>query len=59
MLIREPSVMIGTKRMTVGTSMVAGLSLPLPLFDQNRGEIERASAERDVARFQLAGQERQ
>lgn len=40
-------------------SMIAGLSLPFPLFDQNRGELGRATAERDVARFDLAVQERQ
>jgi len=38
--------------------MIAGLSLPFPLFDQNRGEIQRATAERDAAAFELAGQER-
>jgi cobalt-zinc-cadmium efflux system outer membrane protein len=40
------------------TSMIAGLSLPIPLFDANRGDVQRASAERDAAAFELANQER-
>jgi cobalt-zinc-cadmium efflux system outer membrane protein len=58
MLIREVGATIGTMRTGGSTSMIAGLSLPLPLFDQNRGEIRRATAERDVAVFELAAQER-
>jgi cobalt-zinc-cadmium efflux system outer membrane protein len=38
--------------------MIAGISLPLPVFDLNRGEVRRAAAERDAAQFELAGQER-
>ena len=38
--------------------MVAGFSMPLPIFDPNRGEIARASAERDAAAFELAAHER-
>ena len=38
--------------------MVAGLSIPFPIFDPNRGEIWRATAERDAAAFDLAAQER-
>jgi cobalt-zinc-cadmium efflux system outer membrane protein len=38
--------------------MMAGLSLPLPLFDQNRGELARAQGERDAAVADLAAQER-
>jgi outer membrane protein, heavy metal efflux system len=34
------------------------VSMPLPIFDPNRGEIARASAERDVATFELAARER-
>jgi cobalt-zinc-cadmium efflux system outer membrane protein len=37
---------------------MAGLSLPLPIFDANRGEIARASAERDAAAYDLAARER-
>lgn len=58
MLFREAGATLGAKQMMGTNSMIAGLSLPFPLFDQNRGEVARATAERDVARFDLAAQER-
>jgi outer membrane protein, heavy metal efflux system len=58
MLLREAGATLGTKRMMGTNSMIAGVSLPFPLFDQNRGEIGRAIAERDIARADLAAQER-
>lgn len=58
MLIRQLGATIGTKRMAGSTSMIAGVSLPIPLFDANRGEVQRATAERDAAAFELANQER-
>ena len=58
MLVRQLGATIGVMQTGPTTSMVAGLSLPLPLFDQNRGEVQRAIAERDVAGFELASQER-
>ena len=38
--------------------MIAGLSLAIPLFVGNRGEVQRASAERDAARFDVLNEER-
>jgi cobalt-zinc-cadmium efflux system outer membrane protein len=58
MLFREAGATLGVKQMMGTNSMIAGLSLSLPLFDQNRGEVARASAEHDVARYDLAAQER-
>ena len=58
MLIRQLGATIGTKQTAGSTSMIAGFSLPIPLFDANRGEVQRASAERDAAAFELANQER-
>jgi cobalt-zinc-cadmium efflux system outer membrane protein len=58
MLVRQLGATVGTKRSAGTTSLLAGVSLPLPLFDQNRGELARASAERDAATFELAAQER-
>ena len=58
MLIRQLGATIGTKQMGGSTSMIAGISVPIPLFDANRGEVQRASAERDAAAFELANQER-
>jgi len=57
-LIRELGITVGTKRSAGTTSLIAGVSLPFPLFDQNRGAIARAAAERDAAGFELAAQER-
>jgi len=57
-ILRELGATFGAKRTAGITSMVAGLSLPLPIFDPNRGEIARASAERDVAALDLAARER-
>jgi len=58
MLVRGLGATVGTKRSAGSTSLVAGVSLPFPLFDQNRGQVTRASAERDAAAFELAAQER-
>jgi len=58
MLVRQLGATIGTMQTGHTTSMIAGVSLPLPLFDQNRGEVQRAGAERDAAAFELAAQER-
>jgi cobalt-zinc-cadmium efflux system outer membrane protein len=58
MVLRDVGAMIGTMQTGRMTSMVAGLSMPLPVFDQNRGEIQRASAERDAARYDLAAEQR-
>ena len=58
MLIRELGATVGVKQSAGQNSMIAGLSVPLPLFDQNRGETTRARAERDAAGFELAMQER-
>jgi cobalt-zinc-cadmium efflux system outer membrane protein len=58
MVLRQLGATIGTMQTGPTTSMIAGISLPVPLFDQNRGEIQRASAEQDAATFELAAQER-
>jgi len=57
-LIRQLGITVGTKRSAGTTSLMAGISMPFPLFDQNRGAIARAAAERDAAGFELAAQER-
>jgi len=57
MLFRQVGATIGTTQMAGTTSMIAGISLPFPLFDQNRGEITRATAEREAAQFDVAARE--
>ena len=58
MLVRQLGATIGTTASAGSMSLVAGVSLPFPLFDQNRGEIARATGERDAATFELAAAER-
>ena len=58
-VFRELGVMAGVKRMLGDASIVAGLTMPLPLFDQNRGEIQRAEAGRRMAAFDRESAERQ
>jgi cobalt-zinc-cadmium efflux system outer membrane protein len=53
LLFRQLGATIGTKQTMGATSMIAGVSVPLPLFDRNRGEIARATAERDAAALEL------
>lgn len=57
--IRQVGATLGTKRVAGVTSLLAGLSLPIPLFDQNRGEVQRATGERTAAEQELAWAERQ
>ena len=59
MLVRDVSAMVGLKQSTGTTTLLAGLSLPVPLFDQNGGEVARARAERETANYELMTAERQ
>ena len=56
--LRSLGAMVGVKGSGGMNSMMAGLSVPLPLFDQNRGELTRARAQRDAAGFELEAQSR-
>lgn len=58
-IVREVGVMAGVKTMGGTRSLMTGFSLPVPLFDQNRGEIQRADAQRRIAAFERDQVERQ
>jgi cobalt-zinc-cadmium efflux system outer membrane protein len=58
MLIRGLGATVGTMASAGMTSMIVGVSLPVPMFDANRGEIARAQAERDASQFELVAMER-
>lgn len=58
-IVREVGVMAGVKTMAGSRSLMIGISLPVPLFDQNRGEIRRADAHRRIAGFELEQIERE
>lgn len=49
--VPDPSVRIGVRRFsdTSDTAVVAGIAIPLPLFDNNEGNIQKADAERQAA----------
>jgi outer membrane protein, heavy metal efflux system len=57
-ILRDLGGTIGTMRTLGTTSMIAGVSVALPVLNQNRGEIDRAKAERDAAVFELAASTR-
>ncbi len=44
--LRQVGATFGNKRVAGQNTMIAGISIPLPIFDRNRGEIARAAAER-------------
>jgi len=58
MLIRQIGLVFGTKRITGANTLIAGVTLPLPLFEQNRGGREVARGERTAAESELAWSER-
>lgn len=51
-IVREIGGMAGVMTMQEGKSLMAGFSMPLPLLDQNRGEMQRASAQRRAATYE-------
>ncbi len=54
--IPDPAVKIGVRHLgeTRDTALVAGISIPLPLFDNNQDNIDRAIANRHAADFDIA-----
>ena len=56
--VRQIGASFGAKNIGGEYSMIAGVSLPLPLFDRNQGERRRAEAERAAAERQLEWVER-
>ena len=58
LVIREAGASFGLKRTSGVNSMIAGLSVSVPIFDRNSGEVDRATAERLAAERELAWIER-
>ena len=56
--VRQVGASFGTKRINGQNSMIVGFSLPLPLFDRNRGEVQRAAGERRATEQELDWAER-
>lgn len=53
--VPDPAVRVGVRHFneTGDSALIAGLSIPLPLFDTNRGNIEKAEAERRAAELDV------
>lgn len=58
LVVRQLGATFGAKSTGGAYSMIAGLSVPFPLFDQNRGEAQRATGERVAAEQELLWVER-
>jgi cobalt-zinc-cadmium efflux system outer membrane protein len=56
--VRQLGATLGNKRVEGQNSMVLGVSLAVPLFNRNRGGVERAANERLAAEHDLAWAER-
>jgi cobalt-zinc-cadmium efflux system outer membrane protein len=56
--IRQVGATFGFKQVNGGSTMIAGVSVPVPLFDRNRGEIQRATNEAIATQKELAWAER-
>jgi len=57
-IIPQFGFMVGAKESAGRTSLVGGVSLPIPLLNHNGGGITRAKGERDAAAFELVREER-
>ena len=51
--MRQLAATVGVKQSGGRNSLIAGISLPLPLFDRNTGEVQRATAERLAAEREM------
>ncbi len=58
LLIRQVGLVFGTKRLSGVNTMIAGVTLPLPIFEQNGGGRAVAAGERTTAEAELAWSER-
>jgi cobalt-zinc-cadmium efflux system outer membrane protein len=56
--LRQLELVFGAKRASGANTMVAGLSLPLPVFDRNDGGRQRAAGERTAFEQELTWAER-
>jgi outer membrane protein TolC len=56
--VRQMGIVFGNKRIGSEDTMIAGVTLSLPLFNRNGSEIARADAERIAAEQELAWAER-
>ncbi|HYT69628.1 MAG TPA: TolC family protein [Vicinamibacterales bacterium] len=53
LFVRQLGASVGFKQSAGRSSLIAGISLPLPLFDRNAGEVQRVTAERVAAEHDM------
>ncbi len=53
LFVRQLGATVGFKQSAGRNSLIAGISLPLPLFDRNAGEVQRVTAERVAAEHDM------
>jgi cobalt-zinc-cadmium efflux system outer membrane protein len=58
LFVRQLGATIGFKQSGGTNSLIAGISLPLPLFDRNTGEVQRTTGERLAAEREIAAASR-
>jgi outer membrane protein, heavy metal efflux system len=58
MVVRQLGASFGMKRVGGANSMVGGISFAVPLFDRNRGEVQRATSEQLAAELETKWMER-
>jgi cobalt-zinc-cadmium efflux system outer membrane protein len=56
--MRQLGATFGNKRVEGQNTMIAGVSVTVPLFDRNRGGVQRANSEKLAAELDLAWNER-
>jgi cobalt-zinc-cadmium efflux system outer membrane protein len=56
---RQIGATFGMKRLNGMNSMIVGVAVPVPLFDRNRGEVQRVTGESLAVKQELAWAERQ
>ncbi len=57
LVLRALGATVGAMRSMGMTSVIAGISMPLPIFDRNSGRVQRATAARDAAVLDLSTRE--
>lgn len=57
LVLRELGATFGAMQCTGMTSMISGISMPLPIFNRNSGQVQRANAERDAEVLDLRTRE--
>ncbi len=57
--VKQIGATLGTKRIANKNTLIAGLSIPVPILDQNRGAIDRTTAEATAVELEASWRERQ